>query len=71
MIPCAIEYFSPLYGRALIGKKVGLVRNITTTFNLSKGMPYVWPAKPELEHKILNAGLTGLTDYLILNNLVT
>ena len=32
MIPCAIEYFSPLYGRALIGKKVGLeekhIRNI-------------------------------------------
>ena len=66
MIPCAIEYFSPLYGRALIGKKVGLEKKHSEyQSSCQKGMPtYVWPAKPELEHKILNAGLTGLTDYL-------
>lgn len=66
MIPCAIEYFSPLYGRALIGRKVGLEKkNHNYLFSCQKGMPtYVWPAKLELEHKILNAGLTGLTDHL-------
>ncbi len=66
MIPCAIEYFSPLYGRALIGKKVGLSEKYYDYLSTcQRGMPtYVWPAKPELEHKILNAGLTGLTDYL-------
>ena len=66
MIPCAIEYFSPLYGRALIGKKVGLDDKYSKhLLSCQKGMPtYVWPAKPELEHKILNNGLTGLTDNL-------
>ena len=66
MIPCAIEYFSPLYGKALIGRKVGLGEKYSDYLSsCQKGMPtYVWPAKPVLEHKILNAGMTGLTDHL-------
>ena len=66
MVPCAMEYFSPIYSRALLGKMVGLEgKRRQYLFKCQRGMPtYVWPTKPELEHKVLNAGLTALSDHI-------
>ena len=64
MLPCAIEYFLPPHNKLPIGKTVGLTGKQLTNLNTTrKGMPtYVWPTKPMYEKKILDAGLTGLTD---------
>lgn len=66
MIPCAIEYFSPVYSRALFGRMVGLHgKHREYLLQYQKGMPtYVWPTKPNLEYSVLDAGLTALTDHL-------
>ena len=66
MIPCAMEYFSPIYSRALFGRTVGLEgKRREYLSKCQMGMPtYVWPTKPHVEHKVLNAGLTALTDNL-------
>ena len=66
MVPCAMEYFSPIYSRALLGKMVGLEgKRREYLFKCQRGMPtYVWPTKPELEHKVLNTGLTALSDHI-------
>lgn len=66
MIPCAMEYFSPIYSRALFGRMVGLEgRRRDYLSRCQMGMPtYVWPTKPNMEYKVLDAGLTALTDHL-------
>ena len=66
MVPCAMEYFSPVYSRALFGRMVGLQgKRREYLSRCQKGMPtYVWPTKPELEHAVLNAGLTALSDHI-------
>jgi len=66
MVPCASEYFSPVYSRALFGRVVGLDgKRREYLSRCQRGMPtHVWPTKPNLEHKILNAGLTALSDHL-------
>lgn len=66
MVPCAIEYFQPFYNRMLIGKSVGLSGKRLAYFRRCQtGMPvYVWPAKERYEYRLLNSGITGLTDNL-------
>ena len=66
MVPCAMEYFSPVYSRALIGRMVGLHgKRREYLLQCQRGLPtYVWPTKPNLEYSVLNAGLTALTDHL-------
>ena len=66
MVPCAIEYFQPFYNRLLIGKSVGLSgRRLEYFKKCQTGMPvYVWPAKERYEFRLLNSGITGLTDNL-------
>ena len=66
MVPCAMEYFSPVYSRALFGRMVGLQgKRREYLSRCQKGMPtYVWPTKPELEHAVLSAGLTALSDHI-------
>ena len=66
MVPCAMEYFSPVYSRALVGRMVGLQgKRREYLSRCQKGMPtYVWPTKPELEHAVLSAGLTALSDHI-------
>ncbi|MEC7589810.1 MAG: hypothetical protein VX483_04610, partial [Candidatus Thermoplasmatota archaeon] len=63
---CAIEYFQPFYNRLLIGKSVGLSGKRLTHFRKCQtGMPvYVWPAKERYEYRLLDSGITGLTDNL-------
>lgn len=64
MLPCAVEYFQPGTRWLPLGKKVGLDGAKFDRLNRSRqGMAtYVWPARPSLEHSLLRAGLTGLTD---------
>tara|TARA_B110000444_G_C18850180_1_gene604932 strand:- start:1809 stop:2963 length:1155 start_codon:yes stop_codon:yes gene_type:complete len=66
MVPCAMEYFSPVYSRALFGRMVGLHgKRKEYLLQCQRGLPtYVWPTKPNLEYSVLNAGLTALTDHL-------
>ena len=66
MVPCAIEYFQPFYNRALVGKSVGLSgRKLNHFRRCQKGIPvYVWPANEKYEYRLLNSGITGLTDNL-------
>ncbi len=66
MVPCALEYFQPFYNRLLIGKSVGLSGKRLRYFQKCRtGMPvYVWPAKENYESRLLEAGITGLTDNL-------
>ena len=66
MVPCAIEYFQPFYNRLLIGRSVGLSGKRLDYFqNCRNAMPvYVWPAKKNYEARLLDSGITGLTDNL-------
>ena len=66
MVPCALEYFQPFYNRLLIGKSVGLSGKRLDYFQKCRtGMPvYVWPAKEKYEPRLLESGITGLTDNL-------
>ena len=66
MVPCAIEYFQPFYNRLLIGRSVGLSGKRLDYFQkCRKAMPvYVWPAKKNYEARLLDSGITGLTDNL-------
>ena len=64
MLPCALEYLHG-YTRFLnLGTTVGIHGSYLEKLNrIRGGFPvYVWPAKPELERKIWEAGLTGLSD---------
>ncbi|HIO94256.1 MAG TPA: hypothetical protein EYN46_02745 [Candidatus Poseidoniales archaeon] len=64
MIPCALEYLIPPTSRLTLGLPVGLEgRRLNRLRRLAKGLPlYVWPGDIELESKLLNAGLTPITD---------
>jgi hypothetical protein len=66
MVPCALEYFQPFYNRLLFGKSVGLSGKRLKYFQTCRtGMPvYVWPAKENYESRLLESGITGLTDNL-------
>ena len=65
MIPAAIEYFVPPINKLPLGQKVGLTgKGAMNLQSAQGGFPvYVWPTKPEVEHRLQAAGLTGLTDY--------
>ena len=64
MIPCALEYLIPPTSSLTMGLPVGLEgRRLARLRRLSKGLPlYVWPGYIELESKLLDAGLTPITD---------
>lgn len=64
MLPCAVEYFHARTRHLPLGRSVGLQGGALHRMHLHrKGMAtYVWPTRPELEHDLLRAGLTGLTD---------
>ena len=64
MIPAAIEYFVPPINKLPLGKKVGLSGKSALNLQAAQGgFPvYVWPTKPDIEHRLQAAGLTGLTD---------
>ena len=65
MLPCAIEYFQSPTSWLPIGRKVSLEGKGLQRLTASRhGMPtYVWPTRPGIEHALLRAGLTALTDY--------
>ena len=65
MLPCAIEYFQSSTSRLPVGRHVGLTGKSYQRLNKARdGMAtYVWPTKPRLEHDLLRAGMTGLTDH--------
>ncbi|RJU99824.1 MAG: hypothetical protein DWC10_01265 [Candidatus Poseidoniales archaeon] len=64
MLPCAVEYFQSSTRRLPFGRPVGLHGSAYQRLNRSrKGMPtYVWPTRPEIEHRLLRSGMTALTD---------
>lgn len=64
MTPCAIEYFIPPLSRIPIGHAGGLYGAKAARLSANqRGFPiYVWPTPLDLEHDLLAAGLTGLTD---------
>ena len=64
MMPCAAEYLVPPTNMVPLGRSVGLhgasLKRLTA---IRKGFPvYVWPVNPKIEHLVLNAGLSALTD---------
>lgn len=64
MMPCAAEYVVSPTNMIPLGKTVGLkgtsLKRLTT---IRKGFPvYLWPVSPIIEHSVLNAGLSALTD---------
>ena len=64
MMPCAAEYVVSPTNMVPIGKTVGLsgtsLKQLTA---IRKGFPvYLWPVSPKIEHSVLNAGLSALTD---------
>jgi len=65
MLPCAIEYFKSPTSWLPLGRKVSLRGRGLERLTASRhGMPtYVWPTRPDIEHALLRAGLTALTDY--------
>ena len=64
MTPCAIEYFIPPMSRIPLGYAGGLYgAKADRLSSRQRGSPiYVWPTALNLEHDVLAAGLTGLTD---------
>lgn len=65
MLPCAIEYFQSPTSWLPVGRNVSLEgRGLQRLTSARQGMPtYVWPTRPTIEHALLRAGLTALTDY--------
>ena len=65
MLPCAIEYFQSSTRHLPLGRHVGLKgAGLKRLTNARRGMPtYVWPTKPHIEHDLLRAGMSALTDY--------
>ena len=65
MLPCAVEYVQAGTKHLAFGRHVGLNGNGYHRLNRARrGMAtYVWPTRPELEHAMLRAGMTGLTDH--------
>ena len=64
MTPCAIEYFIPPMSRIPLGYAGGLYgAKAERLSSRQRGFPiYVWPTPLDLEHDVLAAGLSGLTD---------
>lgn len=64
MSPCAIEYFMPPHSLIPLGYSGGLYGAKAARLSAQqRGFPiYVWPTSLEVEHDLLSAGLTGLTD---------
>ena len=64
MSPCAIEYFMPPHSLIPLGYSGGLYGAKAARLSAQqRGFPiYVWPTSLEIEHDLLSAGLTGLTD---------
>jgi len=64
MLPCAIEYFDGLTRSVPLGRHVSLKgKGLKRLTQVRSGMPtYVWPTRPLLEHDLIRAGLTALTD---------
>lgn len=65
MLPCAVEYFQSSTRHLPLGRHVGLKgAALNRLTRARKGMPtYVWPTKLWMEHDLLRAGMTGLTDH--------
>ncbi len=65
MLPCAIEYFQTTTRHLPLGRHVGLTGPALERLTKArKGMPtYVWPTKPHIEHQLLRAGMSALTDH--------
>ena len=65
MMPCAIEYLVSPTNRIPFGKTVGLHgKQLEMLTKQREGFPgYLWPVKPPVDHSVLNAGLSALTDY--------
>ncbi len=64
MMPCAMEYLRPPTNRIPIGRTVGLHgKQLQRLTDIRKGFPvYLWPVIPKVEHSVLNAGLSALSD---------
>ena len=65
MLPCAIEYFQTTTKHLPVGRHVGLQGSALERLTAAReGMPtYVWPTKPMIEHDLLRAGMSALTDH--------
>ena len=64
MSPCAVDYFIPPISNLPLGYAGGLHGAKAERLSAKqRGFPiYVWPTALEIEHDLLAAGLTGLTD---------
>ncbi len=64
MMPCAMEYLLPPTNLLTLGKPVGLRgKQLERLTEIRRGFPvYLWPVTPKIEHSVLNAGLSALTD---------
>lgn len=64
MMPCAIEYLTWPTNRIPLGKTVGLRgKSLERLAKIRQGFPvYLWPVSAKIEHAVLNAGLSVLTD---------
>ena len=64
MMPCAIEYLTTPTNRIPLGKTVGLRgKSLERLTKIRQGFPvYLWPVSAKIEHHVLNAGLSVLTD---------
>ena len=64
MMPCAIEYLASPTNRIPLGKTVGLRgKSLERLTKIRQGFPvYLWPVSAKIEHAVLNAGLSVLTD---------
>tara|TARA_B100000900_G_C20601332_1_gene725746 strand:+ start:3689 stop:4828 length:1140 start_codon:yes stop_codon:yes gene_type:complete len=66
MLPCSLQYLRGIESNLSLGRTVGLEgKKLERLTKYRKGYPiYVWPSKSNSERKLLDAGLTGLTDDL-------
>ena len=64
MVPCAVDYLMPPVSLIPLGYSGGLYGAKAARINANqRGFPiYVWPTELKIEHDLLAAGLTGLTD---------
>ncbi|HJM55648.1 MAG TPA: glycerophosphodiester phosphodiesterase family protein [Poseidonia sp.] len=64
MLPCAIEYFDGPTRLVPLGSHVSLKgKGLSKMTQVRKGMAtYVWPTRITVEHDLIRAGLTALTD---------
>ena len=63
-LPCAIEYLTSPTNRITLGRSVGLTgRSLQRLHRYRQGLPmYVWPVRHPVEHAVIDAGLSALTD---------